>query len=145
MLDSKPYFYVDYMIPLLEKVFKLMLMQFYNQPIRGRGLGANERVEFENEPCALYILKAKSFCFDFRVVLASPDHTNPNPIMIWNSFISLMFYSAYVRLLSDFFCRSIFLDELFYVLGRTLGFSYTDSEYNYGATKIIFPIINQKI
>ena len=89
MLDSKPYFYVDYMIPLLEKVFKLMLMQFYNQPIRGRGLGANERVEFENEPCALYILKAKSFCFDFRVVLASPDHTNPNPIMIWNSFISL--------------------------------------------------------
>ena len=73
----------------------------FEEPIRGR----ESENHFENQPWALYILKAKSFCFDFRVVLASPDQTNPNPItIIWNSFISLDYFSIRYFQCSIDFC-----------------------------------------
>lgn len=119
-LDSKPYFYVDYTIPLLKRVSNWYLLDGRlsqsednnSEPMRAR----NSAKAFENQPWALYILKAKSFCFDFRVVLAALDQTNPNPTMIWNNFISL--YWNFFEFLIVLFV----LDKQFYVLGRTLGF-----------------------
>ena len=143
MLDSKPYFYVDYMIPLLKRVSNWCLLDCFlsqsedhaSDPMRA----CNSTKGFENQPWALYILKAKSFCFDFRVVLAALDQTNPNPTMIWNNFISL-YWNFF-----EFFDCSICSRQTVLCSGANSRFSYTDSEYNYGATKIIFPIINQKI
>ena len=70
--------------------------------------------------------------------------TKPIPTQKWSGIISYLF-SIFETVFFRNFDSSICSWQTVLCSGANSRFSYTDSEYNYGATKIIFPIINQNI
>ena len=144
MLDSKPYFYVDYMIPLLQRFSNWCsldgsLIQSESDasgPIRALNT-EKKHLKTSLEPCTFWKQNLSVLTF----LSFWPLLTKPTPTQQWSGIISYLCFETFFWIFDCSICSR----QTVLCSGANSRFSYTDSEYNYGATKIIFPIINQKI
>ena len=126
------------------KVIKLMLIRWLSDPIRERRLRANESPQYWKnhlktslEPCTFWKQNLSVLTF----LSFWPLLTKPTPTQQWSGIISYLCFETFFWIFDCSICSR----QTVLCSGANSRFSYTDSEYNYGATKIIFPIINQKI
>ena len=143
-LDSKPYFYVDYMIPLLQRFSNwcsldgslIQLESDASGPMRALNT-EKKHLKTSLEPCTFWKQNLSVLTF----LSFWPLLTKPTPTQQWSGIISYLCFETFFLIFDCSICSR----QTVLCSGANSRFSYTDSEYNYGATKIIFPIINQKI
>ena len=122
------------------KVFKLMLIIQSESDASGpmRALNSEKKhLKTSLEPCTFWKQNLSVLTF----LSFWPLLTKPTPTQQWSGIISYLCFETFFWIFDCSICSR----QTVLCSGANSRFSYTDSEYNYGATKIIFPIINQKI